>query len=414
MRFHNHVLLLMILACCPAVALAQKAKTTTQQPPAEQPSDFAQPVEASVPFYIENTDGVPSDDQRSILNGLVKHAQPDAIAAEVLQCPVDKIVLVPHIFWREPKWLDWAEKANHARGAKAMTGPDDKIYMCAEFNYLGMGLTVELGPSSVAASDVVDRIARRIAAKMVRDETDFSCEFLRQKKRNECDQISNRIRNFDDEADLLRKQLREESGLSQTQLSDRITDLQRQLLATDLSLQVTKAREMAMREQLGLLQKLTDSKAADNQMLKTLSRIVDLRKARFERLKAAKSTGAVAQEEADKAEEEMLAAMVDLDRATAALQKTESQSQLDALTAELRRIAIDRAEAEAKKEFLQKANDESFDALLHRRDSDARNDRLQAKLKGIENHRSELQAQLNQAEDALNVPAKSLQISLHE
>ena len=173
-----------------------------------------------------------------------------------------------------------------------------------------------------------------------------------------------------------------------------------------------KAREKAIREQLAEVK--AETKTSTSEAIGTLKRIVELRKPRFERLKTAKSTNAVSQEDVEKAEEEMLAAQVDLDRAAAVLQKSDSQSQLDPLAADLRKIVVDRAEAEARMVFLANANQQSMDALAHRRDADARNDRLQAQLKGIERHRSDLQDQLNQAEDTLNKPAESLQLWLNE
>jgi hypothetical protein len=411
MLFRANILLLMILVCLPAIALAQKKQPASPQPAAEPPPDFRSPNDALFPLNVDNRNGVDAEKVEAMLNALLKHAQPDAIAAEVLQCRVNKIVLVPHIFWREPKWGDWAEKANRASGAKPTTGPDDKIYLNAQMDE--HNVRIELGPFNAATGEEFQKIGQRISVKMVRDSAEFIREFIRQQQSLEFDQLAARIRDLDDEAEPLRKQLQVGVGLlSQAQLSERVADLQRQLITADLSVQVMKAREKAIREQLAEVK--AETKTSSNEAIGTLKRIVELRKARFERLKTAKSTAAVSQEDVDKAEEEMLAAQVDLDRATAVLQKADSQSQLDPLTAELRKIVVDRAEGEARIDYLQKVLHDSADELLNRRDTDARNDRLQAQLKGIEKHRSELQNQLNQTKDALNSPTQSLQISLRE
>src|SRR5262249_14352096 len=157
--------------------------------------------------------------------------------------------------------------------------------------------------------------------------------FFRQREFDAYDRLNQRIKELDDQTDRLSRQLREKEGtqLSQSQLSDRLADLERQILATNLSLDVMKARTAATSDELEKLKLKSQPKPADNETLRTLKRIVDLRKARFDRLKTMIAQGTAAREEADKAEEEMLSAMVDLDRATATLQKSESQAQLDAL-----------------------------------------------------------------------------------
>ena len=380
----------------------------------EQPPDYARRASSWVNLNLKfKGDEWHSGNEaiESILNGLLKQVQPEAVAAEVLKCPVDKIVMVPRIFWSESKWVDWAEKVNREQGAEPTAGPDDKIYLCAELNGTGAyALLIELGPG--VTDETASKIVRRIAAKMIREAPDFSQKFLHQGKLEEFDRLSNRIRDLNNEADKLRNQTQEVVGLSQAQLSERVRRFAAQLLTADLSVQVMKAREKAIREQLAEVK--AETKTSTSEAIGTLKRIVELRKARFERLKTAKSTNAVSQEDVEKAEEEMLAAQVDLDRAAAVLQKSDSQSQLDPLAADLRKIVVDRAEAEARMVFLANANQQSMDALAHRRDADARNDRLQAQLKGIERHRSDLQDQLNQAEDTLNKPAESLQLWLNE
>src|SRR5262249_37855194 len=145
-------------------------------------------------------------------------------------------------------------------------------------------------------------------------------------------------------------------SLSQGQLSERFADLQRQLLATSLSLDVLKARQAATVEQLDKLKKDNQAKVEDGELIRALKRLVDVRKAPFESHKALseKAKGVISQDEIEKWEEQMLTAIVELDRAKASLQKSESQSLLDSLTADLSKIAVDRAEAEARLAYLEK------------------------------------------------------------
>ena len=139
-----------------------------------------------------------------------------------------------------------------------------------------------------------------------------------------------------------------------------------------------------------------------------------MRKARFESNKALneKAKGVISQDDMDKSEEQMLTAIVELDRAKASLQKGESQSLLDSLTADLSKIAVDRAEAEARLSYLERATKEAAHELDSRRDSDRRSERLHAQIKDKQERREILQQQLNQIEDALNNPGPYLQISL--
>ena len=161
------------------------------------------------------------------------------------------------------------------------------------------------------------------------------------------------------EIEQLRREIGGESGLSPAQLAERLADLSKQELSNRLSLDVMVARRNAIQEQIEKVKTQADAKVAENQSLRTLKRIVELRKSRFENLKQQKSQGVVPQADVDKAEEEMLAAMVEVDRAAAAQQKDASQSRLDQLSAELSKLAVDQAEAEARNHFLANAVHES-------------------------------------------------------
>jgi len=406
----------------------QATAAAAAQPENYQLPSFAEPASGVAAFRV----GDPGEGNlNAALHYLLKTSDPIKTAAEILKVPEDKIVLVPEIYWNEPKWLDWASKADEQRKSQTnyrpKVGPDDRIPLQIDvvdrggvetFHGDTVGrwqVDVTLGPSNLAGhnGELTVDIARRLVVKMVRNCDDRTREFFREQRLGVVDRLRARIKDLDKNADVISGEIRKTEGLllSQLQLSERLADLQRQVLSANLTLDILKARRQATSEELDKLKQQAQAKAADNETLRTLKRIVELRKARFDRLKAMNAQNLASREDADKAEEEMLSAMVDLDRATAAAQKSESQSQLDALAADLSKIAIDRAEAEARLRFLDNACGATEGQLKDRRDADLAASRLQAQLKDKEERRAELQQQLGAAEDALQTSSAYLQLS---
>jgi chromosome segregation ATPase len=228
------------------------------------------------------------------------------------------------------------------------------------------------------------------------------------------DRLGNRLRDLNGEIEKLRREIGGGSGLSPAQLAERLADLSKQELSTRLSLTVMKARSGAIREQIEKIKAQAGANAAENQTLRTLKRIVEVRKSRFEALKEQYAVGVVPKADVDKAEEEMLSAMVEVDRATAAMQKDASQSQLDQLSSELSKAAVDFAEGDARLRFLDDAVAETEKHLIQRHDMDAKADEAQSRLSALERRRSQLQQQRNNAEDTLNSPIDPLQLTLPE
>ena len=399
-----------------APAQAQPSITTKFEVPAEG---------TSTGFSVRPVGLVSIDERDEALQNLLVTAWPKEVAAEVLKVPEDKILIVPHVYWHEPQWLDWARKANETRKTnpnyRPKAGPDDKIPLHVKIGSEGVyeSVRVELGPWNLAEhempgqKDATDEIAERLAMRMVRNSQERTRDFFRQRFVEEINRLQSGIKDLDKETEQLSNERRNSEGtlLSQPQLSERLADLERQVLATNLSLDVLKARRQATSEELDKLTARAQAKAAENETLHTLKRIVELRKARFDRLKQMVAQGLSSREDTDRSEEEMLSAMVDLDRATVAAQKSESQSQLDALAADLSKIAIDRAEAEARLTFLEKACKETAKDLDRRRDADLAASRIQAQLNDKEKRRAVLQQRLTDAEDSLRSSNAYLQLS---
>ena len=340
MRMRCKWMLLILVLLSPAAAIGENP---LKRGPIN--GTFKMPVTANFPLSVRGGAG----DVERMLKGLLNEANPAEAAAEVLKLPPDKIETVPRVFWKERKWLDWAEKADIANnGEFPSAGPDGKVYLSADVTIDGgYEIQVQIGPerpNGLALSEV----GERIATKMVRKAPEFSVAFEREQRYQDYDRIERRLRELNEQIEKLRQQIGEESGLPPAQLTERLADLAKQELSTRMSLDVMKAREDAIRQQIDIAKAQANAKVADNQTLRTLKRIVELRKSRYENLKQQKSQGVVPQADVDKGEEEMLAAMVEADRASAAQQKDASQAQLDQLSGELTKLAIDRAENEAQ------------------------------------------------------------------
>jgi hypothetical protein len=403
-----------LIALVPYFAGAQ-----TAAPPAEPPKSIAIPDKVEMSF---SQPGQAFEHGHSeMLNALLREVKPVEIAASVFDIPADKIEVVPQIYWREAKWTDWAEKANQAKGATAWTGPDGKFVMSARVGpyddlHLEFGPAPRKNPAEYSKFEQAEsKVLERIGAKMVRQMPDFSVNYEHNKLMREYDQLHQRLRDLNAEIEKLRHEIGSEIGLlPPAQLTERLADLAKQQLANQMSLDVMKARAGTIREEIDKIKASAEAKVAENQSVRTLKRIVDLRKSRFENLKQQKSQGIVPQSDVDKAEEEMLSAMVEVDRATAAQRKDASQVQLDQLATELTKVSIDSAEAEARYHSLNNAVSETVDTLAKRRDTDAKDDELRSRLTALERRRSELQEQRNQAEDALNTAIEPLQLTLPE
>ena len=102
--------------------------------------------------------------------------------------------------------------------------------------------------------------------------------FERHKLAVDFDRLYQRLRELNSEIEKLRLEIGGESGLSPAQLAERLADLSKQELATRLSLDVMKARSGALREQIDKIKVTAELKVAENQSIRTLKRIVDLRK----------------------------------------------------------------------------------------------------------------------------------------
>src|SRR5262245_6421336 len=152
-------LVVLALALISPYALSQDAAAQTNPaaptnivlPESYHPSTFAETASSAAKFQVKtvgksadeaaSTQFLVGDDCEAALRYLLKSADPVQTAAEILKVPADRIVLVPEIYWNEPKWQDWARKADEARKSKPnyepKVGPDEKIPLQAEVTFSG-------------------------------------------------------------------------------------------------------------------------------------------------------------------------------------------------------------------------------------------------------------------------------------
>src|SRR5262245_31282093 len=145
---------LLLLALCASDAEAQQPSQPKNGSSAS-PSNFQFLASGTAQFGVTEAGNLPSVPwvaQMAAVRALLEHVKPAETAAAILECPADKIVIVPRIFWREQKWLDWVHKANETRQSQPKyepkSGPDDKIPLHVEVTF-GDGqwfVKVELGP----------------------------------------------------------------------------------------------------------------------------------------------------------------------------------------------------------------------------------------------------------------------------
>ncbi len=166
-------------------------------------------------------------------------------------------------------------------------------------------------------------------------------------------------------------QLRSYQEMPYEKVADHVAELQRQQLTLKLSLVGMDAKQQEILHQLAeartaLEQRAEESSkaAASDEMVDTLKQLMALRAKHVDLLVNAnkKAPGSVAQGEIDEANEHVLDAKIQMLSHLAKKQPQMNSDQLDSLKNELTRLAIDRSEAHAKLEFLEKMREDVQDA----------------------------------------------------
>jgi hypothetical protein len=156
-------------------------------------------------------------------------------------------------------------------------------------------------------------------------------------------------------------------------LIDRLADLQQQRMNALLALDGMDARQKAIEEQIALTKARIDHDAqaaqqngATAEMIATLKDLVKLRTANLDRLNQLRQSGVAPQSEFDDASAKLLEAKIQLLSLQSSKEKNVGGEQINALTNELTKIAIDRAEMHARSDSLSNMTAETKKQLADR------------------------------------------------
>ena len=191
------------------------------------------------------------------------------------------------------------------------------------------------------------RIEKELTAIMRRQ---FDKEIERQRK-----SVSQEIAPADEagaSVDKKREELRRlESGVPKQVLAESVSNLLKQQQEFELDLVGMKGREDALKVEVAKIADRVKSGSVDDEVVRNLKRVIELRAQQLKRLRQLVENGTVSIEDIGKAEEQVALAEVELAQAKRGTSRSATE-QLDKLNADLTQLAISKAEAESKLEFI--------------------------------------------------------------
>jgi hypothetical protein len=270
---------------------------------------------------------------------------------------------------------------------------DNRVYVTVQFESLQEGLQViaerlamELGiyqsNNKISRSQIeqlAHRIAQAIAEKLpAASEATFLDMFTPQFE--DAERAFKNARSNTQALESLRLEFTKKHPLSSEKLVERISGIEQQQLANRLALEGMKAREEALREQVALASKPIEKDAAAEERIAILQELVKLRESAAEYLKGNVGAGTLTQADADKAAAQVLEARIQLLNAKTKDTLTANSGPLESLNAELAKLAVDRAEAEAKNRFLENTHLVLIKVRNETLDDDGQIDRLTSEI----------------------------------
>jgi hypothetical protein len=152
----------------------------------------------------------------------------------------------------------------------------------------------------------------------------------------------------------LRSELRSVAPVDATQaiLTENIGQLQRQKQSLEIDLAGMKGRAVAIQDHVKELTERLQREPENDEVVKNLERVVKLRATQLERITDLRIYRVIDEAAKAKAEEQLILAQVELDRARRESRKSTSD-QLDKLNTDLAGIAISTAEMDAKLKYVQ-------------------------------------------------------------
>ena len=256
-------------------------------------------------------------------------------------------------------------------------------------------------PSNIPLPDaaaLIRKLKRQIETNVAKALPDFSRDYIKKYLVRVQESVTKELEQQRNEADVLRQKIGHLTGIPTDKVADELAEISRQEVAAELSLVGMDARESAIHDQMAKIASQMDQKNNNDETLENLQRLLKLRIERFDNLKKQQAAGVITVEELQGAESEMLAAKIDLEKTRNSVKHANGGDQLDALTAELSRLAIDRAETQARRDYLKKKDDSVEHSLQERREAERQLQLDQPKLTAAEDKIKDLTAATRSSE----------------
>ena len=261
-------------------------------------------------------------------------------------------------------------------------------------------LKVKLSPNE-DVNKRMQTLARAIEEKTIAALPDFSRGYIKKQLTDRQSDLEKELSQAIDAINQLRTEIARDTGLPAEKAAEQLAEISRQQIAAELALVGMEAREKAIAREIEKCRARMDDSEAKDETVSTLQRLLKLRMDRLDREKQLHQTGVSTEQDVRTAEADVLTAKIDLDKTRAALKRAAGGEQLDAFTAELSRLAIDRAETQARRDWLEKLSKETSLSLTERREAERRLESLRPKLAKAEHNREDYQTQLEEIRKSL-------------
>jgi DNA repair exonuclease SbcCD ATPase subunit len=250
-------------------------------------------------------------------------------------------------------------------------------------------------------TDIARGAIRTIEEKTIAAFPDFSRDYIKKQLNDRQAQLEKELSQAIGSIDQLRTEIARDTGLPTEKAAEQLAEISRQQIDAELALVGMEAREKAIAREIEKCKSRMEDSEAKDETVSTLQRLLKLRMDRLDREKQLHQTGVSPEQDVRAAEADVLTAKIDLDKTRAALKRAAGGEQLDAFTGELSRLAIDRAETQARRDWLEKLSKETSLSLTERREAERRLESLKPKLAKAEQERENYQTQLQEARHTL-------------
>jgi hypothetical protein len=183
-----------------------------------------------------------------------------------------------------------------------------------------------------------------------------------------------------------RVQHRGESSLSIPVLEELASNLKKQQQALEVDLAGMKGRKEALQVEIAKTAERVKKEPADDEVVRNLQRVLDLRVQHLRNIKKIVETGTVTELEAGKAEEAVAMAQVELAQAKRTISRS-ATDQLDKLNSDLALIAVNSAELESKLKYVTEQLEINIVMLREGREAEPIRERIARETKAVESLR---------------------------